>query len=159
VSKLREEGASERRASAQRAAGERSLRAAAFRALAALSGLLFVAAGLALFFAFFAYQRPGSEPPLPMGPLGHYFAAFAGCALVGWGGALLAGARDLATGRGIAPMTALALAGLALYRMLAWFMGDYYALMGDLLRVEAAVFLALALAFVWLRPAPPGRIA
>jgi len=118
-----------------------------------------VAAGLALFVAFFAYQRPGSEPPLPMGPLGHYFAAFAGCALVGWGGALLAGARDLATGRSIAPMTALALAGLALYRMVGWFMGDYYALMGDLLRIEAAVFLLLALAFVWLRPAPAGRIA
>jgi hypothetical protein len=135
------------------------VRAGAFRTLAALTGLLFVAAGLALFVAFFAYQRPGSDPPLPMGPLGHYFAAFAGCALVGWGGALLAGARDLATGRSIAPMTALALGGLALYRMLGWFMGDYYALMGDLLRIEAAVFLALALAFVWLRPAPPGRIA
>jgi len=135
------------------------MRTGAFRALAALTGLLFVAGGAALFVAFFAYQRPGSEPLLPMGPLGHYFAAFAGCALVGWGGALLAGARDLATGRGIAPMTALALAGLALYRMVGWFMGDYYALMGDVLRVEAAVFLVLALAFVWLRPAPAGRIS
>ena len=135
------------------------MRVGAFRALAALTGLLFVAGGAALFVAFFAYQRPGSEPLLPMGPLGHYFAAFAGCALVGWGGALLAGARDLATGRGIAPMTALALAGLALYRMLGWFMGDYYALMGDVLRIEAAVFLVLALAFVWLRPAPAGRIS
>ena len=135
------------------------MRAAAFRGLAALTGLLFVAAGLALFVAFFAYQRPGSAPPLPMGPLGHYFAAFAGCALVGWGGALLAGARDLATGRGIAPLTALALAGLALYRMVAWFMGDYHALAGELLRLEAAVFLLLALAFVWLRPGPERRIA
>lgn len=133
------------------------MRAAAFRAVAAGTGLLFVAAGGALFVAFFAYQRPGSEPPLPMGPLGHYFAAFAGCALVGWGGALLAGARDLATGRGVAPLTALALAGLALYRMVGWFMGDYHALMGDGLRVEAAVFLVLALAFVWLRPEPEGR--
>jgi hypothetical protein len=129
------------------------MRAPAFRALAAGTGLLFLLGGLALFAAFFAYQRPGSEPPLPMGPLGHYFAAFAGCALVGWGGALLAGARDLATGRGVAPLTALALAGLALYRMVGWFMGDYHALMGDLLRVEAAVFLVLALGFVWLRPA------
>jgi hypothetical protein len=133
------------------------MRAAAFRAVAAGTGLLFVAAGSALFVAFFAYQRPGSDPPLPMGPLGHYFAAFAGCALVGWGGALLAGARNLATGRGVAPLTALALAGLALYRMVGWFMGDYHALMGDLLRVEAAVFLVLALAFVWLRPEPEGR--
>lgn len=131
----------------------------AFRVVSGLTGLLFVASGLALFFAFFAYQRPGSEPALPMGPLGHYFAAFAGCALVGWGGALLAGARDLATGRSVAPMTALALAGLALYRMLGWFMGDYYAWAGELLRYEAALFLLLALAFVWLRPAPERRVA
>jgi hypothetical protein len=128
----------------------------AFRLLSGATGGVFVALGLALFFAFFAYQRPGSQPPLPMGPLGHYFAAFAGCALVGWGGALLAGARDLGTGRSIAPMTALALSGLALYRMVGWFMGDYYALMGNLLRLEAGLFLLLALAFVWLRP-PPER--
>ena len=135
------------------------MKAGAFRLVAGATGLLFLGSGLALFFAFFAYQQPGSEPALPMGPLGHYFAAFAGCALVGWGGALIAGARDLATGRGIAPTTALALAGLALYRMLGWFMGDYYAWAGDVLRYEAALFLVLALAFVWLRPAPERRIA
>jgi hypothetical protein len=135
------------------------MKVGAFRVLAFATGALFVATGLALFFAFFAYQQPGSEPALPMGPLGHYFAAFAGCALVGWGGALIAGARDLQAGRGVAPMTALALAGLALYRMLGWFMGDYYAWAGDLLRYEAALFLLLALAFVWLRPAPERRIA
>jgi hypothetical protein len=94
-----------------------------------------------------------------MGPLGHYFAAFAGCALIGWGGALIAGARDLVTGRGIAPMTAFGLALLALYRMVGWFMGDYYAWAGDVLRYEAALFLALALAFVWLRPASERRIS
>lgn len=130
-----------------------------FRAVAALTGISFVVLGAVLFFAFFAYQRPGSEPPLPMGPLGHYFAAFAGCALLGWGGALVAGARDVATGRLLAPMTALALTGLALVRMVGWFMGDYHALAGDLLRFEAALFLLLALAFVWLRPAPARRIS
>jgi len=136
------------------------VRGAAFRALAALTGLLFLGAGAGLFFAFFAYQRPGSEPPLPMGPLGHYFAAFAGCALIGWGGALLSGARDLRTGRLIAPVTAFSLALLALYRMLGWFMGDYYAWAGEVLRYEAALFLVLALAFVWLRPsAGEGRLA
>jgi hypothetical protein len=131
----------------------------AFRVVSGLSGLLFVAAGLALFVAFFAYQRPGSEPPLPMGPLGHYFAAFAGCALVGWGGALLAGARDPAAGRLLAPATAFALVGMAVYRMLGWFMGDYYAWAGEALRYEAAFFLVLSLAFVWLRPAPERRIS
>lgn len=135
------------------------MRSVVFRVVAALTGVSFVILGLVLFFAFFAYQRPGSEPPLPMGPLGHYFAAFAGCALVGWGGALLAGARDVATGRMLAPVTALALTGLALYRMVGWFMGDYHALAGDLLRYEAALFLLLALAFVWLRPAPQRRVS
>jgi len=135
------------------------MKAGAFRLVAGATGLLFVVAGVALFFAFFAYQRPGSEPALPMGPLGHYFAAFAGCALIGWGGALIAGARDLVTGRGIAPMTAFGLALLALYRMVGWFMGDYYAWAGDVLRYEAALFLALALAFVWLRPASERRIS
>jgi hypothetical protein len=130
-----------------------------FRTVAALTGISFVVLGAVLVFAFFAYQRPGSEPPLPMGPLGHYFAAFAGCALVGWGGALVAGARDVATGRLLAPVTALALTGLALVRMVGWFMGDYHALAGDLLRFEAALFLLLALAFVWLRPAPARRIS
>jgi hypothetical protein len=135
------------------------MKSVAFRIVAGLTGASFVVLGGALFFAFFAYQRPGSEPPLPMGPLGHYFAAFAGCALVGWGGALVAGARDVATGRLLAPVTALALTGLALYRMVGWFMGDYHALAGDLLRFEAALFLLLALAFVWLRPARERRIS
>ena len=134
------------------------MRSVAFRVVAALTGVSFVILGAVLFSAFFAYQRPGSEAPLPMGPLGHYFAAFAGCALVGWGGALVAGARDPVTGRLLAPVTALALVGLALYRMVGWFMGDYHALAGDLLRFEAALFLLLALAFVWLRPAPERRI-
>ena len=135
------------------------MKAGAFRLVAGATGLLFAGSGLALFVAFFAYQRPGSEPPLPMGPLGHYFAAFAGCALVGWGGSLLAGARDLATGRLLAPISAFGLALLALYRMVGWFMGDYYAWAGDVLRYEAALFLLLALAFVWLRPVPERRIA
>ena len=40
---------------------------------------------------------------------------------------------------------------MALYRLWAWLMGDYHFL-GNLLRVEAVIFLLLALAFVWLRP-------
>jgi hypothetical protein len=130
----------------------------AFRIVSGATGAVFLLAGVVLFFSFFAYQRPGSTPPLPMGPLGHYFAAFAGCALIAWGGGLIAGARNLTTGRSLAPITALALAAMALYRMLGWLMGDYYAVFGNLLRVEAGLFLALALAFVWLRPPPEGRI-
>ena len=75
------------------------MRTAAFRVVAGLTAASFVVLGGLLFLAFFAYQRPGSEAPLPMGPLGHYFAAFAGCALIGWGGALWAGAREPSIGR------------------------------------------------------------
>lgn len=131
----------------------------AFRLVATFSGLGAILVGLVLFGAFFAYQRPGSAAPLPMGPLGHYFAAFAGCALVGWGTALLAGARDPVLGRRLAPGTALALVLLAVYRMVGWLMGDYYALAGDLLRWEAGAFLLLALAFIWLRPREGPRVS
>ena len=47
--------------------------------------------------------------------------------------------------------TAFALVLMALYRIAAWFLGDY-AFLGNILRVEAAVLLLLALGFVWLRP-------
>jgi hypothetical protein len=45
---------------------------------------------------------------------------------------------------------------MALYRIVGWVVGEYPNA-ADALRVEAAVFLLLALAFVWLRP--PGRAA
>jgi membrane glycosyltransferase len=40
---------------------------------------------------------------------------------------------------------------MALYRMAVWVMGDVWWL-GELPRIEAALFLLIALAFVWLRP-------
>jgi hypothetical protein len=127
----------------------------AFRILATLVGVAFVLAGVALFGTFFVYQSPNSVPPIPGGPVAHYFAAFAGCALVGWGGSLLAVRRAPAAARAVSVATAIALVGMAVYRMLAWFVGDYFVWLGELPRIEAALFLLLALAFVWLRPAPP----
>ena len=47
--------------------------------------------------------------------------------------------------------TAVALVLSAIYRMAAWVIGDYHS-WGQLPRVEATIFLLLALAFVWLRP-------
>lgn len=55
-------------------------------------------------------------------------------------------------GRAVGTATAFGLVLCATYRMLAWVVGDYAAV-ADLLRIEAAVFLTLALGFVWLRPA------
>jgi hypothetical protein len=124
----------------------------AYRALSGILGAAFAAYGLLLFAAFFAYQRPGSEAPLPGGPHAHYFAATAGCALIAWGGALAAGAIRKELSHSLGTASAFALVLLAVMRMLAWFSGDYYAVTGDLPRTEAAIFLAVALAFVWLRP-------
>ncbi len=128
----------------------------AYRILSGLVGLALVVLGLALFGSFFAYQRPGSVAPLAGGPHAHYFAATAGCALIAWGGALGAGALRNELSASLGTASALALVGLALMRMLAWFSGDYYAA-GDLPRLEAAAFLAAALGFVWLRPSRRGR--
>ncbi len=116
-------------------------------------GAVLVLIGLVLFVSFFAYHAPNSQPAIPTGPVGFYFVAFAGCALVGWGGSLLATARRPAAGRSIGSVTAFALVLMALYRLAAWVVGDYYAFAGEVLRVEAALFLLLALAFLWLRPA------
>jgi hypothetical protein len=124
----------------------------AYRVLSGLVGLALAIGGLLLFGAFFAYQRPHSEAPLPGGPFAHYFAATAGCALVAWGGALAAGAVRNELSRSLGTATAFALVLLAVMRMLAWFSGDYYAVTGNLPRVEAGASLAIALAFVWLRP-------
>lgn len=128
---------------------------AAFRSYGVLCGALgigMVLAGLAFFAAFFAYHAPASDLAIPTGPTGFYFVAFTGCALVGWGGSLLAVARQPAMGRAVGTATAVALVMSASYRMLAWLVGDYHAWLGNLPRVEAAVMLILALAFLWLRP-------
>jgi hypothetical protein len=129
----------------------------AFRVLCGGVGLACVALGLAAAFQFFSYhsfalRRPGEENPVPLDPYAVYFLAFAGCALVGWGGGLLAAARSPRGGRAVAAASALALVLAAVHRMFGWMLGDY-PLFSDLLRAEAAGFLLLALAFVWLSPA------
>jgi len=126
-----------------------------YRILCGLLGLMLALTGLVLFGSFIQYQMPGSPPaaPIPVGPGGAYFMAFTGSALVAWGGVLLGAARHPAAAPWIASATAVGLVLSALYRILAWLIGDY-AFLGNLLRVEAAVMLLLALAFVWLKPQP-----
>jgi len=126
-----------------------------YRILCALLGLGWLAAAAGLFAMFLGYHAPGGRGEglfATMGPYGHYLAAFAGCALLVWGLLLLTAARRPFEVRGLAPATALGLVLCAVQRMLAWVVGDY-ATLGDVLRVEAAVLLVLALGFVWLRPA------
>ena len=127
-------------------------RLSVYRILCAAVGVVWVGGGLALFASFIAYHGPDSDAAFPTGPVGHYFVAFTGCARVGWGGGLLGAARRPAAGRSVGSATALALVLAALMRIFAWLIGDYHAWLGELARVEAATFLLLALAFVWLRP-------
>lgn len=126
-----------------------------YRVLCGAIGIAFVAFGLACFASFFAYHAPDSDVPIPTGPTGFYFVAFTGCAMVGWGGSLLASLRDARAARSVGSVTAFALVLMAIYRMAAWIVGDYYAWLGGLVRAEAIVFLLAALALVWLRP---GRV-
>jgi len=137
-------------------------RARAFRVLCGALGGLLVALGLLAagqFFRFhaFPYRHPGAENPLPLDAYAVYFLAFAGCALIGWGAGLLAAARSPRLGRGIATASAFALVLAAVQRIFGWVLGEY-PLFASLLRAEAAIFLLLALALVWLRPprAAPG---
>ena len=137
------------------------MRARAYRVLCGGLGGLWIVGGLALIAFFLRFHSAGfrgeqPELPLPLDAWGAYMAAMAGCALVAWGGGLLGAARRGGDGRSIGTASALALTLMALYRIVGWVVGEYPAA-ADLLRVEAAIFLLLALAFVWLRP--PGRAA
>jgi len=133
---------------------------AGFRAYRFLCGALggaIVVVGLTCFAGFFAYHRPGSDVAVPTGPTGFYFVAFTGCALVAWGGCLLGASRRPEGARTVGTATAVGLVMCGFYRMAAWVVGDYYVFPGSILRAEAALFLVLALAFIWLRPPPTPR--
>ena len=115
-------------------------------------GVAVLVFGIGLVAAFVLYQRPNSVPTIPTGPVGHYFVAFAGCALMGWAGGLIGAARDPFSSRTVGTMTAFVMGLMAVIRMLAWFVGDYWAWLGDLPRTEATALLLVSLALVWLRP-------
>ena len=115
-------------------------------------GVAVLVFGIGLVAAFVLYQRPNSVPTIPTGPVGHYFVAFAGCALMGWAGGLIGAARDPFSSRTVGTMTAFVMGLMAVIRMLAWFVGDYWVWLGDLPRTEASALLLVSLALVWLRP-------
>jgi hypothetical protein len=115
-------------------------------------GAIALAFGFMLTASFFLYQRPFSDPGIPTGPVGYYFVAFSGCALMGWGGGLIGAARAPETSRTVTTVTAWVLCFMAVVRMTAWFVGDYSTWLGELPRLEAGVLLLVALLLVWLRP-------
>ncbi len=123
-----------------------------YRLLMGTLGVAMLIFGMALVASFFLYQRPHSVPAIPTGPIGHYFVAFTGCALMGWSGGLIGAARDPLSSRSVGTMTAFVLALMAIVRMLAWVIGDYWIWLGDLPRTEASALLLVAIAVVWLRP-------
>lgn len=125
-----------------------------YRFLMGTLGLAVVLFGLALVATFFLYQRPNSVPQIPTGPIGQYFVAFTGCALLAWGGAMIGAARDpfSTASRTIGTSTALVFVVMALVRGVAWGVGDYAGWLGELPRREAMLLLGLALLLVWLRP-------
>jgi len=115
-------------------------------------GVAFFLFGAAMVVAFFLYQRPNSTPIVPTGPVGHYFVAFTGCALIAWAGGLVGAARDPRASRSIGTMTIVVLILMAFIRMVAWVVGDYHAWLGELPRTEATGLLLVALALIWLKP-------
>lgn len=123
-----------------------------YRLLMGTLGVAVLIFGMGLVVSFILYQRPNSVPAIPTGPVGHYFVAFAGCGLMGWAGGLIGAARAPLSSRSVGTMTAFVLALMAVVRMLAWFVGDYWVWLGDLPRTEAGAFLLVSLALVWLRP-------
>jgi len=135
------------------------LRLRIYRVLVGSLGIAFLLFGLVLVATFFGYQRPGSTPVIPTGPVGHYFVAFTGCALLGWAGGLIGAARDPMASRTVATITVFVLGLMALIRMVAWVIGDYAGWLGDLPRSEATLFLLFALALVWTRPTVADTVA
>lgn len=123
-----------------------------YRLLMGSLAVAFLVFGVGMVVSFFLYQRPSSVPAIPTGPVGHYFVAFTGCALIGWAGGLVGAARDPLASRSVGTVTAFVLVLMALIRMIAWVLGDYGSWLGDTPRHEATGFLLTALALVWLRP-------
>lgn len=127
------------------------LLAAGTAALCFLVGTLFIVAFLdrALFQVF-------ARPLFDTNYWGYYILAFAGSALVAWGGCLVAAVRDPERAAGVGTATVAALILASILRLFAWYSGEYR-LADDQLRLEAAALALVALAFVWLKPGRGAR--
>jgi hypothetical protein len=116
--------------------------------------LLFI--GAALLYGFLANTIVPSAmahgaPAIPTDYWGLYMMGFAGALLFTWGACLFSAVLNPAVARGVGIATAFGLILNAIFRMIAWFSGEY-AEIGNTPRVEAAIMLLLAIGFIWLRP-------
>ncbi len=125
----------------------------AYRLLAATAAGVCFLVGLVCVVAFFdrALFQLFARPLFATDYWGYYVLAFAGSALVAWGGCLVAAVRDPVGASGVGTATAAALVLASILRLLAWYSGEYR-LAADQLRVEAGVLAIVALGFVWLKP-------
>jgi ABC-type uncharacterized transport system permease subunit len=125
----------------------------AYRALAAVTACFLFVFGFVFLCGFIdrALFQVLARPLFDTDAWGYYVLGVAGSALIVWAVALAAAARAPTANPGVATATTVGLILGAILRLLAWYSGEYRGA-GDQLRLESAVFLVLALGFVWLRP-------
>lgn len=125
----------------------------AYRLLAAVTAFFFLLFGFVFICGFIdrALFQVLARPLFDTDPWGYYILGIAGSVLMVWGVALIAVVRAPTMNPGVATATTVGLVLGAMLRLLAWYSGEYRPA-GDQLRLESAVFLLLALGFVWLRP-------
>ena len=125
----------------------------AYRVLAAVTASSFFLFGFVFLCGFIdrALFQVLARPLFDTDFWGYYVLGIAGTALIVWAVALYGAVRSPASNPGVATATTVGLVLGAILRLLAWYSGEYRQA-GDQLRLEAGVFLVLALGFVWLRP-------
>ena len=126
----------------------------AYRILSALMVVLLYLVGAGLLVGFLRGTLiPGSDGSTQAltNYWGFYMMGFAGAELWAWGACLLSAVIAPSTARTVGTATAFGLVVNAIFRLIAWFSGEY-AEVHNLPRIEAAVMLVLALGFIWLRP-------
>jgi formate-dependent nitrite reductase membrane component NrfD len=125
----------------------------AYRVLAAVTASFFFLFGFVFLCGFIdrALFQVLARPLFATDPWGYYILGVAGTGLIAWAVSLFAVVRAPTLHPGVATATTVGLILGAILRLLAWYSGEYRQA-GDQLRLEAGVFVVLALGFVWLRP-------
>jgi formate-dependent nitrite reductase membrane component NrfD len=125
----------------------------AYRLLAAVTACWFFLFGFVFLCGFIdrTLFQVLAHPLFDTDPWGYYILGVAGSGLIVWAIALFASVRAPTLHPGVATATTVGLILGAIVRLLAWYSGEFRHA-GDQLRLEAGLFLVLALGFIWLRP-------